>query len=205
MVGRKNVQMKSKLVLLFCVFGLVLTSRGQSDQVGLWNSITKLEDNRYIINMPEGWKKVELAVTSGFDYKYDFQGVGLPSMVYGSPLYANFTVSRMSGNKPGQAMDQVINDFTVFYDRVTEPGYNYDTTSASIQTGQTGTMLHTRYYRRSNVSNYSKYYLIFYSIKTNETYTLTVNFQYKDANYDTERSAHMTEYAKQIFAHFELR
>ena len=197
--------MKGKIFFLFCFCIPVMAVYSQTDQASLWNSVFKQEDNKYIINMPDGWRKVDIANTSGFDYKYDFSGVGIPATLGGAPVYANFTIARMSGNKHSQAMDQVINDFAVFYDRVTEPGYNYDTTTVTIKSGQIGTMLHTRYYRRSKVSNYSKYYLILYSPKTDETYILTLNFQYKDANYDIERSAHFTDYATQVFGHFELR
>jgi hypothetical protein len=197
--------MKGKILALLCFCLPAIAAHSQSDATIWNNSINKQEDNRYIINMPDGWKKVAIAENSGLDYKFDFSGVGIPPMVSGSPLLASFTIARIPGNKYAQAMAQVLNDFTVFYDRVTEPGYNYDTTTVAIKTGQAGTMVHTRFYRRSKVSNYSKYYLILYSPKTDETYTLTVSFQYKDPMYDIERSAHFTDYAKSIFAHFELR
>jgi len=187
-----------------CLFILGMAAYGQSD-LAIWNSEMKIEDNRYILNLPDQWKKVAVTEGLGLDYKFDFTGVGIPANVGGAPLYAFFTISRIAGNKHSQAMDQVLTDFSVFYDRVTEPGYNYDTTTATIKSGQTGTMLHSRYYRRSKVSNYSKYYLIIYSAKVDETYILTLNFQYKEPSYDIERSAHFNEYAKEVFAHFEFR
>jgi hypothetical protein len=187
-----------------CAFLLAIVVHGQADQT-IWNSEMKIEDNRYILNLPDQWKKVSVTEGLGLDYKFDFTGVGIPANVGGAPIYAYFTISRIAGNKHNQAMDQVLTDFSVFYDRVTEPGYNYDTTTATIKSGQTGTMLHSRYYRRSKVSNYSKYYLIIYSAKTSETFILVLNFQYKEPSYDIERSAHFTEYATQVFAHFEFR
>ena len=196
--------MISKLFYLWCMCLVGFAAHSQSDP-GLWNSQMKVEDNKYILNLPDGWKKVTIGEGLGIDHKYDFSGVGIPTSVAGSPLYANFTTSRIAGNKHAQAMEQVLNDFTVFYDRVTEPGYNYDTTTATIKTGQTGTLLHCRYYRRSKVSNYSKYFLIIYSPAADETYILSFNFQYKDSSYDVERSAHFSDYVKQVLAHFELR
>ena len=171
----------------------------------LWNNIMKIEDNKYIIHLPDAWKKVTVAEGSGIDYKFDLSGAGIPATLNGSPMYGFFSVSRMAGKKEVQATDQVLLDFTSFYDRVTEPGFNYDTTTAAIKTGQNGKVIHTRYYRRSKVSNYSKYYMIVYSPKTDDTFILALNFQYKDPSYDIERSSELKEYAKQIFAHFELR
>ena len=171
----------------------------------LWNNIMKIEDNKYIIHLPDVWKKVSIAEGSGIDYKFDLSGAGIPATLNGSPMYGFFSVARMAGKKEVQATDQVLLDFTSFYDRVTEPGYNYDTTTAVIKTGQSGKLIHTRYYRRSKVSNYSKYYMIVYSPKTDDTFILALNFQYKDPSYDIERSSELKEYAKQIFAHFELR
>jgi hypothetical protein len=196
-MGRKIIYM-----LGLCV--LHLAAYSQADGT-IWNSEQKAEDNKYILNLPDQWKKVPLAEGSGTDFKFDFTGVGIPATVGGSPLYGNFTISRMAGNRHGAAMDQIMTDFSGFYDRVTEPGYNYDTTTAPIKTGETGTVLHTRYYRRSKVSNYSKYYMVVYSPKSDETYVLTLNFQYKDPSYDIERTGHFTEYAMQVFGHFEFR
>ncbi len=196
--------MRSKVFIVWCMCMLALTVRSQTEWA-IWNSEIKVEDNRYILNLPDQWRKVTIAEGSGIDFKFDLSNVGIPATVGGSPLYANFTISRMSGNRHSQAMDQVLTDFTAFYDRVTEAGYNYDTTTAPIKTSQVGTVLHTRYYRRSKVSNYSKYYLIIYAAKSDETYILTLNFQYKDPSYDIERSAHFTEYAMKVFGHFEFR
>jgi hypothetical protein len=183
---------------------ICLSAYSQSDS-GIWSTEQKVEDNKYILNLPESWRKLDIGDGLGFDSKFDFSGVGIPASIGGSPLYANFTISRIAGNKYAQAKDQVLNDFSVFYDRITEAGYNYDTATATIKSGQVGTVIHSRYYRRSKVSNYSKYYLIIYSPKADETYTLTLNFQYKDPTYDIERSAHLKDYAMQVFGHFELR
>ena len=192
--------------LFFLLFASLLTSAAYSQaDATVWDSQVKVEDNKYILNLPDKWTKVTLADGSPIDFKFDFTGVGIPATVGTGPLYANFTISRLPGNKHSQAMDQVMTDFSVFYDRVTEPGYNFDTTTAPIKTGETGTVLHSRYYRRSKVSNYSKYYLVIYSPKADETYTLTLNFQYKDPSYDIERTAHFTEYAMKVFDHFEFR
>ena len=196
--------MKSKAILLLCI--LIIASGGYAQTSStLWNSIVKVEDNRYVINIPDGWKKVSIADGSGLDYKYDLSGVGIPATLNGAPMYGFFTISRIAGKKEVQAMDQVLLDFTSFYDRVSEPGYNYDTAIATIKTGQAGTMVHTRYYRRSKVSNYSKYYLVVYSPKSDDTYILTLNFQYKDPSYDIERSGHVRDYVIDIFGHFEFR
>ena len=200
----KQSEMRSKVFFMCCLFILGIAAHGQSDQT-IWNSEMKIEDNKYILNLPDQWKKVTVTAGLGLDYKFDFTGVGIPATVGGAPLYAYFTISRIAGNKHGQAMYQVLNDFSVFYDRVTEPGYNYDTTVTTIKSGQTGTVLHSRYYRRSKVSNYSKYYLIIYSPKSDETFILALNFQYKEPSYDIERSAHFKDYATQVFSHFEFR
>ena len=196
--------MRGKIFLVTCLFIIACKGYGQAS-AAIWNSIIKVEDNRYIINIPDGWKKVTIAEGSGVDYKYDLTAVGIPPVVNGSAMYGSFTIARIPGKKESQAMDQVLMDFTAFYDRVTEPGYNYDTAIATIKSGQTGKVLHTRYYRRSKVSNYSKYYLIVYSTGTDDTFLLTLNFQYKDPSYDVERSTNLRDYVMEVFKHFEFR
>lgn len=174
-------------------------------QADIWSTIQKVEANKYIINIPDGYKRVSIPEGSGTDFKFDMTGVGLPATVNGAPMYGFYTVAHLSGHKEAQALEQSVLEFSSFYDRVTEPGYNFDTTTASIQGGRSGTLLHTRYYRRSKVSNYSRYFLIIYADKADETYILSVSFQYKDPAYDTERSSELTDYVKKVFAHFELR
>jgi hypothetical protein len=189
-------------LLSFCL--VALFSFGQYN-AAIWSSQLKAENNHYILNLPDKWKKVNIPDGSTIDLKYDFTGVGIPAVSGGTPVNANFTISKLSGNKYKEAMDQVINEFSTFSDRVSEPGYNYDTTTVTIKTREAGTVLHTRYYRRSKVSNYTKYFMVIYSAKSDETYILSMNFQYKDASYDIERSAHFSEYATQVFTRFELR
>lgn len=195
--------MQKKPVLLLL---LLLSFHAGFCQNDLWNTIIKQEDNQYIINMPEGWKRVDIAGTSGKDYKFDFSGVGIPATTAeGAPVAANFTIERMAGHNYSAALEKVAGEFTVFYDRVTEPGYSMDSTSATIKSGETGTVVHSRYYRRSKVSNYSHYYLIVDSKKNNEMYILALHFQYKDPMYSIERSGHFSDYAMQVFRHFEIR
>ena len=192
---------------IFCLCSLSLVtlfSFGQND-ASIWNSQLKAENNHYILNLPDRWKKVSIPDGSTIDLKYDLTGIGIPATAGGTPLLANFTISKIPGSKYKEALDQVINEFSAFGDRVSEPGYNFDTATVTIKTSEAGTVLHTRYYRRSKVSNYSKYFLIIYSPKSDATYILSMNFQYKDASYDIERSAHLKEYAAQVFSRFELR
>ncbi len=198
----KLQEMKVKVLLTVCLSICVMMGYAQAD---VWSTIQKVEANKYIVNIPDGYKRVSIPEGSGTDFKFDLTAVGLLPVINGSPVYAFYTVARLSGHKEAQALEQCQLEFSSFYDRVTEPGYNFDTTTASIQTGQSGTLLHTRYYRRSKVSNYSRYFLIFYAPKYDETYILSVSFQYKDPSYDIERSASLTDYVKKVFAHFELR
>lgn len=192
---------RNVLLTVFLTIGAVAGCLAQD----IWSAIQKVEANKYIINIPDAYKRVSIPEGSGTDYKFDFTGVGLPATVNGAPMYGFYTISHLSGHKEAQALEQSTLEFSSFYDRVTEPGYNFDTSSAAIQGGLTGTLLHTRYYRRSKVSNYSRYFLIVYSGKTDETYILAVTFQYKDPGYDVERSSALTDYVKKVYSHFEIR
>lgn len=198
----KLLAMNRKILLTLLCINMLASAWAQPD---IWSTIQKVEANKYIINIPEEYKRVSIPEGSGTDYKFDFTGVGLPATVNGAPMYGFYTVAHLSGHKEAQALEQSILEFSSFYDRVTEPGYNYDTATADIQGGLTGTLLHTRYYRRSKVSNYSRYFLIVYAAKTDETYILSASFQYKDPGYDIERSSALTEYVKKLFSHFEVR
>lgn len=193
-----------KTITLIGAVLCALVTNAQID-TAVWKVEKKIEDNRYVLNLPNDWKKVPLTEGSGLEYKFELTGIGITTTSNSAPVTAFFTITRTKGNDLKAAREAVINEFMVFNDRVMEPNYQYDSTTLTIRTKQTGDMLHTRYYRRSKVSNYSRYYFNIYSEKADAVFTLTMTFQYKDARYDLERSNRFREYAERTFRNMELR
>ena len=196
--------MKQFIVLFIATFLICFHTQAQADTT-IWSSIKKIEENNYIISMPQGWKETLVSENSGMQHKFELTGIGIPFTVLGAPMNAFFSISKVEGTDTKVALENVTLEFSGFYDRVTESGSNFDTTQINIKSGETGTMLHTRYYRRSKVSNYSRYYLVVPNAKLNATFVLSILFQYKDASYDIERSGRFKAYSEKVFRSFVFR
>ncbi|MFN8310199.1 MAG: hypothetical protein U0T73_09580 [Chitinophagales bacterium] len=193
-----------KTWITICAICSWMWSFGQIDTT-IWRTEKKMEDNNYILNIPNDWKKVAIIEGTGQEFKFDLTGIGITTTCNSAPVTANFQISRVKGNDMKAAKDLAINDFMVFSDRVQEPNYTYDSSAVIAKTGQTGEMIRTRYYRRSKVSNYCRYFYNVYSEKADAIFMLNLNFQFKDARYDIERSNRFKEYAERVFRNFELR
>jgi hypothetical protein len=196
--------MKKYFLFYCCLFFSISNSFAQTDTT-IWESVKKVEENNYIISIPQGWKETLITANSGMEHKFELTGIGIVGTVQSAPMNAFFSISKVEGLDNKVALENVLQDFTVFYDRVTEAGANYDTASLAVKSGEVGTYLHTRYYRRSKVSNYSRYYLVVPYPKLNATFILSFLFQYKDATYDIERSGRFKSYAEKVFSTFLLR
>jgi hypothetical protein len=190
--------------LILCI---TLTSThlfAQTDTT-IWQSVSKYENNRYILTLPEKWRKVTLPDASPTEVKYDITGVGIPATVNGSPMVSHFTISRIAGNNIPKAVSEITDEYNGFSDKVLEPNVSFDSTEVAIHSGEKALYMHSRFYRRSKVSNYSKYYLVLYSPKADATFTLYMHFQYKDPMYNVERSSAFKDYAMRVFGRFLLR
>jgi hypothetical protein len=199
----KPVVMKgiSIFSLIFC---FCLSVNAQRD-TSAFNFISKTETNEYIISVPEKWTRYVPLDQSTKEYKFEFTGVAIPAQINNAPLVATCTTRRFVTDSINRAIDFVLGEFTGLPDRITQAGYNYDTEDLTIASGQKATLISTRFYRRSKVSNYSRYDMIVYSAKFKTAYIVTITYQYKDPSYMCETDHKFREYAFRIFKRFQVR
>ena len=193
-----------RLIISALFFGTIMSLSAQLDTT-VWNSTKKVEDNRFIVEIPNDWKVVTLPQASEFSHKFEFTGIGIKPIVMETPVPAFLTIKKSGQIEVSTILEGELEDFNNFSDKVQEPNYKYDTIQLKMKSGETGLMLHTRYYRRSKASNYSRYYFVAQNPKSNDYYILAFTFQYKDPTYDIERSNKFKEYVQRTVNRYSFR
>lgn len=165
------------------------------------------EQNNYILATPDSWKLVDLTPNSEFQYKFEFTGICLPGQYNSSPITAFATFQEFGGDI---TLDSILsaekNKLLLLRDRITESSIaDFDTTHIKIATGEEGIMLHTKYYRRVKVQNYSSYFFVVKNEKRNKTYLYHVQFMYKDPTYKLEYNEKFRDYAIRLFSKIKMR
>lgn len=194
--------MKHLLLLLFCYCTLLL--RSQTDTT-IYKVIKIVEANEYTFRVPEKWQKVPQVASMPIDEKFEFTSVGIPFTLNGSPLTAFLILRKLDCDSIQAGENFIIKEFTDYPDRICPVGESYEADSLFIASGEKATFIHTRYYRRSKVSNYSRYDLVAYSQKRKAAYMFTTTFQYKDPTYMAEADLRLRQYAVRVLKSLALR
>lgn len=193
-----------KLPLISICLLITLLSCGQTDTT-IFNTIRKVEANDYVFSIPDKWLPQWQQPNGPQLQKIDFTDISLPHVVNSAPLTAVCIFRKISCDSLRAAEEFIVTEFTSYPDRITPAGYNYGTDTVKIASGEQAILYHTHYYRRSRVSNYTRYDLIAYSPKRQGAYVFTVTFQYKDPTYQVEADLKFKQYMMRIFKTLVLR
>jgi hypothetical protein len=183
---------------------LTLLLSAQTD-TSIFKVIKAVEANEYLFRVPEQWKNIPQIENAPIDQKFEFTNVGLPLKVNDAPLTAFLILRKMNCDSIEQGVNFIINEFTGYADRVNQAGETYEKDTITISSGEKAILIHSRFYRRSKVSNFTRYDLVAYSPKRKAAYMLTITYQYKDATYRIEADLKLRQYAVRILKSLVLR
>lgn len=193
-----------QITLTLYIFITVL-AQAQND-TSIYKTIKHIEANEYKFSVPEKWTAFSQIENGPQLQKLDFTDVALPHVVNNAPLTATCLFRKIVCDSLRAAESFATTEFLSYPDRVTTAGEpDYKTDTLVIQSGETGTLFHTRYYRRSKVSNFTRYDLVVYSTKRQAAFWFTITYQYKDPNYLVETDLKLKQYALRIFKTLVLR
>ena len=171
----------------------------------IYKVIKIVETNEYTFRIPEAWKKIPQAESVAIDEKFEFTSVGLPFKINDAPLTAFLILRKLPCDSIQIGETFTVSEFLGYPDRVTQAGENYQKEALTIASGETASLFHSRYYRRSKVSNFSRYDLVAYSEKRKAAYMLTITYQYKDPTYMAEADYQFRQYAVRVLKSLSLR
>ncbi len=200
-VKRKTLSNSLKLIFFmlpgFSVIAQVDTS--------VFKTTKRVEANEYTFDVPEKWKNVPQAPGMPILEKYEFTDVALPHVINDAPLTAFLILRKLQCDSITPARDFILSEFTGYPDRITPAGHTYETDTLTIASGETATLFSSHFYRRSKVSNFSRFDLVVHSPQKKTAYMLTVTFQYKDPTYTYETDLKFRQYVLRVFKTFSLR
>jgi hypothetical protein len=193
-----------KYFILLGSLCITLFTHAQTDTC-IFNTIKKVQANDYVFSVPEKWTWYQQQRNGPQLEKLDFTDVALPHLLNGAPLTATCIFRKIACDSLRAAEEFITTEFTSYPDRVTPAGYNYLVDTLTIASGEQALLYSTHYYRRSRVSNYTRYDLLAYSPKRTGAYVFTVTFQYKDPTYQLEADLKLKQYVVKIFRSLVLR
>lgn len=191
------------ITIVSCLF-LVLSASGQTD-TSIFNTIKKVQANDYVFSVPEKWTWYQQQRNGPQLEKLDFTDIALPHLINGAPLTATCIFRKIACDSLRAAEEFITTEFTSYPDRVTPAGFNYLVDTLIIASGEQAIFYSTHYYRRSRVSNYTRFDLLAYSPKRTGAYVFTITFQYKDPTYQLEADLKLKQYVVKIFRSLVLR
>ena len=165
----------------------------------------RIETTEYIFSVPDKWRKIDAIDQSSKDRKFEFSEVSLPKIYNNSPVTALFSLRKYVCDSARAAEDYVASEITSYPDRITPPGKNYERDTMHIESGEKGVFFSTHFYRRTKISNYTRYDLVVYSKKRKAAYMLNITFQYKDPTYGIEKELKLKQYTERVFKTLSLR
>jgi len=194
--------MRVAYVFILCVLSFGMNAQNDTS---VFTKQKEIANNEYVFLVPEQWKNIPQMDISSKDRKFEFSSVGLPKEFNHVPVTATLTLRKFDCNNISKAVDYTITEITSFPDRVTQPGHNYETDTLKILSGENATLFSSRFYRRTKITNYSRYDLIAYSKKRKAAYMFTITFQYLDPTYAFETDNKLRQYALRFFGNILLR
>ena len=196
--------MKTLRFIIFTGWFLPLGTTAQLDTT-VFLSIKKVQTTEFVLDVPDLWRQTPSLNAASKDQRYEFSKVSLPQVYNNTPVTAVFTLRKFECADIRQAEDYVVTEFTSYPDRITSDGFNYTHDSLIIASGETATLFHTRYYRRTKALNFTTYYLVAYSQKRKAAYLLNITFQYRDSTYAAEEALKFREYVLRVLKTFVMR
>lgn len=190
-------------LLLFSLLATTLLP-AQNDST-IFNSIHKIESNDYVFSVPEKWTFYQQQKNGPQLEKLDFTDIALPHVVNNAPLTATCIFRKITCDSLKAAESFIVTEFTSYPDRITPAGFNYNTDTVTIASGEQAILYSTHYYRRSKVSNYTRLDLLAYSKKRKGAYVFTITYQYRDPTYQIEADYKLKQYATRVMKSLVLR
>lgn len=192
-----------KLLALFIIATLISTVYGQVDQT-IWDSLKTVTTDNYELKVPYKWRQMPTG-GQGPEQMFEASGLALPAMFNGSPVMMTIFVVKQSGKTLDDCKDKCLGGYRENPDREFPKKFKDGQEKIKLTGGQDAYFLNTRFYRRSNGLNQSRFDLVVYSDKAQSGYIYTVSIQYIDNRYKFETDNKLTDFAKKLYSHLTLK
>ena len=200
-----NVSIDSLTTRMFPIYFEALKS-GIYDLPGdtNWQRLKKYESTSISFKIPNNWLNLG-GLGSVVEVAFDASGLYFPDTFNDRPILVGLFLLNQRGGSLEETKDSALKDYRANGDRVFETNYLDSVYNFTLSTGEKGYILHTRFFRKSNQLNQSRYDLILFSEKFKKGYSVMVSVQYGDPTYSFERNNALDVFAARLFSHVVLK
>jgi hypothetical protein len=163
-----------------------------------WQNLKKYESESILLQVPSTWLNLG-GLGSVVEVGFDGSGLYFPETLNAQPILVGLFVLNQRGTSLEAVKDSAVKDYRTNQDRIFEKGYSDSVYNFNLSTGEKGYVLHTRFFRKSNKLNQSRYDLILFSKKFNKGYSVMVSIQYSDPTYSFEKTNELNVFAARLF------
>jgi hypothetical protein len=198
------MELMKKISLFFALFLWLGQAKSQLD-TSIFMQTNKIATNDYYFSIPEVWTPEKSDNVDFKEKKFDFTGAALPRMYKSYPLKCSFIVKEINCDSLHLATQLITNEFNVYSDKVVPQGYTFTTETFEINSKETALLFSNHMYRKSKVSNLTRYDLAIYNDKKKTLYLFTAVINYKDNTYQIEHELQLKQYVSRVFRTIHLR
>jgi hypothetical protein len=169
-----------------------------------WKKLKTYESGAISFRVPENWLDLG-ALGSVVEVAFDASGLYFPETFNDRPVLVGVFLLNQRGRTLQEAKDSALKDYRTNPDRIFETNFVDTVYNYKLTTGGPGYVLHTRFLRKSNQLNQSRYDLILFSEKYKKAYSVMVSVQYADPTYAFENTNSLAVFAARLFNQVLLR
>ncbi|MCX6350624.1 MAG: hypothetical protein NTX03_02050 [Bacteroidetes bacterium] len=193
--------MKNLLTLLAAIC-ISINGFAQTDQ-NLWDNLKTVSTKDYEIQVPTSWKRIR-ASSQGFELYYEANGFGLPKSYNSYPVILTVFMTKQVCKNLENCKEIVMDGYRGNQDRKFQNKIKDREEKTKLTSGQDAYFLSTRFLKKSNQSNQSRYDMVVYSDIEKIGYVYTVSVQYADADYSFESDNNLKGFAEKVFSYLRI-
>src|SRR5687767_8636899 len=127
-----------------------------------WQNLKKYESDFISFKIPGKWLNLG-GLGSVVEVAFDASGLYFADTLNDRPVLVGLFLLNQRGGSLDEVKDSALKDYRTNVDRVFETHYLDSVYSFNLPTGEKSYILHTRFFRKSNQLNQSRYDLILFS------------------------------------------
>jgi len=170
----------------------------------IWEDLVRKEGTHYRLSAPSAWRNMDVSRHALAVY-FEASGKILPLVHDGAPVIVTVFLESFPATSLKDARNDVIAGYGQNPDRVFPAGPTHEEEEFPLTSGQKAHLVNTRFYRKSNGLNQSRYDLVAFLEESQLAFMYTLSIQYRDDSYALEDTLQLKSIAHRLFGYFELK
>jgi hypothetical protein len=200
-----NVSIDTLMIKMFPIYREALKSGVYDLPLDTsWQNLKTYDTQPVSIKMPQNWLELG-GLGNVVEASFDASGLYFPDQFENRPIMVGVFLLNQSGNSLEEVRDSALKDYRNNADRVFESEYKDSVYKYTLANGEHAYILHTRFFRKSNQLNQSRYDLVFFSNRYKKGYSLMISVQYHDPTYLFEKINYLEVFASRVFTNMSVK